>query len=1116
MIDRSEPVSALSPEKRELLEILLAEEGSKLNAFPLSFAQQRLWFVEQLQPNTPWYNVPAAVRMTGTLHVRAMEQSLNEIMKRHETLRTTFATVEGQPVQRILPHLTLPLPVVDLEALTASERETEVQQRAREEAQRPFDLAQGPLLRATLLRLADDEHVFLLTMHHIISDGWSLGVFMRELATLYAAYASGKPSPLPSLPIQYADFAVWQREWLRGDVLETQLAYWKERLSGPLPTLELPTDRRRPAVQGFRGAKHSMVLSKSLTAALTTLSRGQGVTLFMTLLTAFNILLQRYTGQDDICIGSPIANRNQQETEGLIGFFVNTLVLRTDLSGNPSFRELLARIRESCLGAYAHQDLPFEKLVEALQPVRDVSRNPLFQIMFALQNAPMPTLALSGLTLCPLEVDHGMAKFDLTLDLSETPQGLNGWFEYNAELFDATTGARMAKHFRTLLEGIVTDPEQRLSDLPLITEVERHQLLVEWNKTEREFPKELCIHQLFEAQAEQTPEAVAVVFGENQWTYRELNCRANQLAHHLQKLGVGPEVPVGLCIERSVELIIGLLAVLKAGGFYVPLDPAYPQARLAFMLADTQAPVLLTQQSLRPQLPGSAAHIICLDTDWATIAQSPDRTPLSAVIPANLAYVMYTSGSTGSPKGVSVSHQNAVRLVKNTNYADLSAAEVFLQFAPVSFDASTFEIWGCLLNGARLVIFPAHTPSLDELGRTLHTYQVTTLWLTAGLFHQMVEHSLEGLRPVRQLLAGGDVLAVPQVLKVLNNLPGCRLSNGYGPTEGTTFTCCYSITEAGNIGASVPVGRPIANTQVYILDPHLQPVPIGVPGELYVGGDGLARDYFQRPELSAEKFTPNPFSNRPGDRLYKTGDSARYLPDGNIEFLGRRDYQVKIRGFRIELGEIEAELSQHPAVQETVVLAQQDRSGDKRLVAYVVLNQARRTGETEAWETRPQDLRHFLQGTLPDYMVPSAFIMLDALPLTPNGKVDRRALPCLEMMQNQLETPFVAPRTPTDQALAEIWARVLKQERVGIYHNFFDLGGHSLLATEVIAAVRDALGVEVPLRHLFENPTIAGLAEAIEEVQRSSHGLQQPTIVPVSREAHRVKLSELTSRAGLL
>ena len=1060
---------------------------------PLSFAQQRLWFLNQLEPDSAFYNIPDAVRLFGQLNITALEQSLNEIIRRHEALRTNFITVEGQPVTVIASTQKLALPIVDLQDLPETERLIETQRLATTEAQRPFDLATEPLVRATLLKLQAKEHVLLLTMHHIVSDGWSMGVLFSELAALYEAFCSGHPSPLAELPIQYIDFAVWQRQWLQAEVVESQLSYWKQQLNGAPALLELPTDRPRPTVQTFRGAHHSIALSQQISLALTNLSRRLGVTLFMTLLAGFQTLLYRYTQQEDIVVGSPIANRNHSSCEGLIGFFVNSLVLRTDLGGNPTFRELLTQVREVTLAAYAHQDLPFEQLVEELQPARSLSYTPLFQVIFALQNAAvMPSVELSGLSVTPLAVETGTAKFDLTVSMENTAQGLIGVLEYNTDLFDAATIARMAGHFQTLLEGIVANPSQRLADLPLLTKAQRHQLLVEWNHTTVDYPKDLCIHQLFEQQVEQTPDAVAVVFEQQQLTYRELNSRANQLAHYLQALGVGPDVLVGLCVERSLEMVVGVLGILKAGGAYVPLDPTYPFERLAFMLQDTQVSVLLILARFINSLPQHQAHVVCLDTDLEVIAQHSQENPVNHVTPDHLAYVMYTSGSTGQPKGVTVIHRSVVRLVKCCNYANLSAEEVFLQLAPISFDAATFEIWGSLLWGARLVVMPAHTPSLHELAQAIQQYQVTTLWLTAGLFHLMVDERLKDLKPVRQLLVGGDVLSVPHVNKVVQQLPGLKLINGYGPTENTTFTCCYSIIQSTEVGSSIPIGRPIANTQIYLLDSDLEPVPVGVSGELYIGGEGLARGYLNRPELTAERFIPHPFSNQPGTRLYKTGDLARYLPDAKIEFLGRIDQQVKLRGFRIELGEIEAVLSQHPAVRQNVVILREDVPGDQRLVVYCVPQQQAPT---------VNDLRQFLQEKLPEYMMPSAFVLLESLPLTPNGKVDRRALPSPDPTRRELEETFVAARTPVEEVLAGIWTEVLRVEQVGVDDNFFELGGHSLLATQVISRLRTTLAVELPLRSLFEHPTVARLAEKIENLLRLGQSLQAPPLLSIARSA---------------
>jgi amino acid adenylation domain-containing protein len=1106
--------------------------------FPLSFAQERLWFLEQLEPNSSVHNIPTVYRLTGSLNVAALEQSLNEIVRRHGALRSSFGDNEGQPIQVMGPVLSLTLPVVDLRELTETEQRGETRRLTTEEVQRPFDLSRGPLVRLVLVRLTEHEYLLLLVIHHLVFDGWSAGILARELSSLYTAYSRGQPSPLSELPIQYADFAQWQREWLRKDVLEEHLAYWKKQLAG-VPKLQMPTDRPRPRVQTVGSARHYFVLSKPLSAELKSLSNRHGVTLFMTLFAAYQTLLHRYTGQNDIVIGSPVGGRNRSELEGLIGFFYNMLVLRIDLSGNPTFRELLVRVREVCLGAYAHQDLPFEKLVEGLRPERDFGYNPFFQVTFALQNAPAFHLELAGLEATDVDVDPGTARFDLHLFMREQESGLQGYVDYNTDLFNVSTIERMTAHFQGLLEGVVANPNEPIERLPILTEAERHQLLVEWNATDRDYPRDKCIHQLFEAQVERTPDAVAVVFEDQRLTYQELDRRANQLAHYLQNLGVGPEVLVGICIGRSLDMVVALLGILKAGGAYVPLDPEYPNDRLAFMLGDTQVPVLLTQQRLVTELvkaegtktgdPRSSIldprlNVVCLDKDWEVIARESDENPVSEAAADNLAYIMYTSGSTGKPKGVGVPHRGVVRLAKGTDYASLNSQEVFLQLAPVSFDASTFEIWGSLLNGARLVVFSAHTPSLEELGQVLQRYQITTLWLTAGLFHQMVESNLEGLRHVRQLLTGGDVLSFPHVRKALQELRECRVINGYGPTESTTFTCCYPMADPSQVVAPVPIGRPIANTRVYILDHYLNPVPIGICGELYIGGEGLARGYLNHPELTAETFIPHPFNDKAGARLYKTGDLARYLPDGNIEFIGRIDHQVKIRGFRIELGEIEAVLRQHPAVRETVVIARQDvenvesglrtgegggenpksanqnlQSRDKCLVAYVMPSQQRAPTVSE--------LRDFMRAKLPEYMVPSAFMMMSALPLTPSGKVDRRLLPAPDQTRPEIKETFVSPRTPLEEMLAGIWAQLLKLERVGIDDNFFDLGGHSLLAIQIISRVRTTFQIALPLQSLFETPTVAGLANVIDKAKDNAAQHPLAAIVRVPRRLYSVKLA---------
>lgn len=1078
------PGTGLSAAQRALLERRLHGGSNSAPRSPLiprrahhgpvppSFAQQRLWFLHQLEPQSPLYNMPMAVLLSGRLDVEALRRALNAIVARHEVLRTRFDAADGIPVQVVCEEVAVKLRVVGLrEWPDDAVREAEVQRLLNEEARRPFDLTRDLLLRAVLLRLDETEHVLLITMHHIASDGWSWGVLCQELAAFYESFTEGGRAPLAELPIQYADYAVWQRQWMRGPVLEKQLGYWKKQLAGMPDGIELPTDRPRPAAPTFQGRWESLDLPARLNEQLHELGRREGATLFMTLLAAFMTLLHRYTRQTDLLVGTPVAGRTHKETEGLIGFFVNTLVLRGNLAGDPAFREVLERVRETTIEAFTHQDLPFDKLVEELRPERRPGHQPVLQVMFVLQNTPAPGRQLAGLTMTPMELDTGTAKFDLTLAVEEGAGSLTAAMEYNSDLFDGATVARMLGHWRTLLEGIVAHPDRRVSELPLLDEPERRRLLVEWNATATDYPREKTIPQLFEEQVEQTPDALALIFDEQRLTYRELNARANQLAHQLRALGAGPESLVGVCMERSVELVVGLLAILKAGGAYVSLDPTYPKERLALMLADAGPHVILTQTQLTACLPEQPARLVCLGAEpQAASNTTPAPNPAGGATPESLAYVSFTSGSTGRPKGVCVPHRGVVRLVRGTNYAHLAADEVFLQLAPVAFDASTLEIWGALLNGARLVMFPPQAPTLGEIGEAIQRHGVTTLWLTAGLFQQMIEEQCESLRDVRQLLAGGDVLSVPHVRRALKSLPCCRLINGYGPTENTTFTCCHEITDGSLARGSVPIGRPIANTQVYVLDEHLQPVPAGIPGELYTGGDGLARGYLNRPELTAERFVPHPFSNDSNARLYKTGDLVRWLPDGSLEFLGRIDQQVKIRGFRVELGEIEAVLGGHPGVRECVVIARQDTSGGKRLVAYVVGQQpAPAAGE----------LRQFLHDRLPAYMLPAAFVFLESLPLSPNGKVDRSALAATDAARPDLKKEFVPPRNPTELRLAKIWEDVLGVQPVGVADKFFELGGHSLLAVRLLARIEKGFEKKLPLAAVFQFPTIEELAKVI-------------------------------------
>jgi natural product biosynthesis luciferase-like monooxygenase protein len=1461
MAERTKQVAELSADKSELLGLLLSEEGAEFNSFPLSFAQQRLWFLEQLEPGSAAYNVPAAVRLRGRLNVAALAQSLTEIARRHETLRTTFAAVDGQPVQIVAAAQELQPEFTDLGELPQAERETLIARLAVEEAQRPFDLSAGPLVRVRLLRLGAEEHVALLTMHHIISDGWSMGLLIKELGVLYDACARGAASPLGELPVQYADFAQWQRDSLRGTALDEQLAYWRDKLAGA-PALELPTDRPRPAVQTFRGAKQPLAVGAPLAAALEQLGGRHGATLHMTLLAAFKTLLCRYTGQRDIVVGTPVAGRDEVELEELIGLFVNTLVLRTDLTGDPTFSEALRRVREVALDAYAHQHVPFERLVEELHPERDLSRNPLFQVCFILQNAPTAALELQDLTISPVRFDGGVSKFDLTLALEQGAGGLTGTVEYNSDLFDAATVERMAAHYVTLLEAAVADPSRRISELALLSERERETLLVEWNATRADFPRDRCLHELFEAQVERTPDAVAVVCEEKTLTYGELNARANQLARRLRAQGAGPESRVGIYVERSLEMMAALLGVLKAGGAYVPLDPSYPRERLSLMIADAGLSVLLTQPQLADRLPAGDARVLRLDADWDTFAAEETTNLARGARPDNAAYVIYTSGSTGKPKGVMVTHRNAVNFCAAMDACVERAPQpVWLAVTSISFDISVLELlwtlargfkvvlqtddgaaaeevgaadretearpmdfslfyfasaederaadkYRLLLEGARFadrhgfaavwtperhfhafgglypnpavtsaaiaaitervqiragsVVLPLHSPIrvaeewsvVDNISRgrvavsfasgwhandfvlapenyagrkeimlkgietvralwrgeavvlpngvgketsvrilprpvqpelpvwltaagnpetfqtagetgahllthllgqtpeelaqkievyraawrrarpgggegrvtlMLHTFvgedveavrervrvpfinylrtsldlvrnlarqrgvdidaqdftaeQLESLLANAfdryfetsslfgtpatclrlinklkaigvdevaclidfgvevdavieGLTHldqlrarsnrnpdehapadysvpaQIARHAVThmqctpsmakmltldargaaALKSLRQLLIGGEALPLP-LARQLKELTAARLRNMYGPTETTIWSATHPLDAIAQV---VPIGRPVANTALYILDASLRPVPVGVPGDLYIGGEGVVRGYLNRPDLTAEKFIADPFGGVPGARLYKTGDVARYLEDGSVEFLGRSDQQVKVRGFRIEAGEIETALAAHAGVREAVIVAREDVPGEKYLAAYFVA-----VGDGAP---APAELRRHLKEKLPEYMIPAAFVSLAALPLTPNGKVDRQALPAPDHARLATDALYVAPRTPVEEVLAGIWAQIFRADKIGVDDNFFELGGHSLLATQVIARTRDTFQVELPVQSLFKTPTVAGLAAGVETALRAGQGVKTPPLVRAARD----------------
>jgi amino acid adenylation domain-containing protein len=1045
---------------------------------PLSFAQERLWFLDQLDPGSVQYNVPAALRLLGRLDGGALARSFTEIVRRHEVLRTRFAVAGGQPVQAIEPAWAVPLVTVDLESLPESEREGKGLELLKAEAVRPFDLSSGRLLRLLVLRLSEPEHWLMVTMHHIVSDGWSVGVLIRELASLYRGIT------LPELPIQYADFAVWQRSRLAGEVLERELAYWREQLADN-EVLDLPTDRPRPAVPSGRGSALRMELPATLSALLRSLSREREATLFMTLLAGFQSLLSLSSGQTDICVGSPIAGRTHRVTESLIGFFVNMLVLRACGLDEGSFAELLEQVREVTLGAYAHQDLPFEKLVEELQPVRRRSHAPLFKVVLALQNAPRPELDLPDLSLGLQEIEVGTAKFDLILSLEESGGRLHGFLEYSTDLFDRPTMLRFGHQLEVLLAAAVQSPTTPVASLPLLTPWESQQVVQEWPGPLEPYRRDALVPDLVRGWAEQGPERVAVVCGEASLSYGELDRRSDRLAAHLRSLGVAAETWVGVCLERGLDLVVGFLAILKSGGAYVPLDPAHPRERLGLVVKDAGVEVVLTQQELVDRLPGGL-RLVRVEEDLRLGQWLPAQ---AGIFPESLAYVIYTSGSTGRPKGVSISHEAVTWLVYNMGYIHSDERDVVGQTSNTSFDAATFEIWRTLCQGSRLVILPREVVlSPRRLESELRGQGVTVLYLPTALFNQISAELPGAFTGLRHVLFGGEAVDPQRVRQVVESGKPQRLTHMYGPTETTVFSTWHLVEQVPVGVSTLPIGRPMSNTVSYVVDRELKPVPIGVSGELLTGGDCLARGYLSRPDLTAERFIPDPFNLKAGARLYRTGDLMRWVAQGELEFVSRLDDQVKIRGFRVEPGEIEAVLAQHPSVVKGLVVVRQAADGERRLVAYVV--------PSEGSDLDVPQLREFLRKRLPDYMVPSAFVLLDALPLTPNGKVDRKALPEPEGVRAGLGVEYVAPRTPAEKLLASIWCDLLRVEQVGIHDDFFELGGHSLLATQVASRVREAFRAELPLRSFFEVHTIADLARFLSVVTWSG----QPAVGAVLME----------------
>ncbi|MTJ08953.1 non-ribosomal peptide synthetase [Anabaena sp. UHCC 0204] len=1097
--DIAKKLASLPPEKRNILIKLLKKQGidpsklpiiptnRELNPIPLSWGQERLWFLDQFEENSATYNLLLGVTITGKLEINDLQKALNMIIQRHEVLRTNFQEINGTVVQIIKPSGNWPLIIENCQ-------ESEIAIYIHKEQQKPFNLATDSLVRGTLLKVSNSQFILLVTRHHIVWDGWSTGVFLQELSTIYQAYSQGKNPNLAPLSIQYADFSQWQRQWLTGTILEQQLNYWQEQLKNAPSLLQLPTDKPRPSVMTFNGKSQELIINQEISKKLQLLSRETGTTLFMTLLAIFATLLYRYSHQEDILIGSPIANRNREEIEPLIGCFVNTLVLRANFSENLNFTELLNQIKETTLAAYNHQDIPFEQIVDAVKVERSLSHYPLFQVMFILQNTPNESLELPDVTLTPLTLGKETTNFDLTLDIEPTEKGLVATWEYNSDLFADVTITRMLCHFENILTAILANPQLQINHISLLTEAERNQILFDWNNTQIEYPQEKCIHQLFEKQVEKTPEAVAVIYGNQQLTYRELNEKANQLANYLKTLGVKVETLVGICVERSLEMVIGLLGILKAGGAYVPIDPNYPAERIAYMLSDANVQILISQKSLLSSLSAHQTKIISLDQDWEIINQQNSENPDSEIKPKNLAYIIYTSGSTGKPKGVQIEHQGVVNfLTTMSQQPGITEKDTLNAVTTICFDIAGLEIYLPLIVGAKVIIVSREIATDgNRLLKQMQESGVTVMQATPATWQMLLSAGLSTEKLKIKVLCGGEALTTELANQLLGT--GAELWNVYGPTE-TTIWSTVSQVEKINDSVSegiIPIGYPIGNTQIYILDSDLQPVPIGVAGELHIGGAGLARGYLKRPELTAEKFIENPFNSN--NKLYKTGDLARYLANGQIEYLGRIDNQVKVRGFRIELGEIEAVINAYPDVNQGVVISRVDSPGNQRLVAYLV---------TKDGFDLPQ-LRDLLKLQLPDYMIPATFVVLDSLPLTPNGKIDKKALPAPEIDLSK-EKEFVPPQTPTEEMIANIFATVLNVQLVGIHDNFFELGGHSLLATQVISRLRKAFEIEIPLKELFAAPTVAQLSDRIESL-RNNHSLslaQQLQAVPTTQLDNR-------------
>ena len=1091
----------LAERKPELRSLLLRDDfGSSSTSsplqpvprdgqLPLSSAQLRLWLLDQMEPQSPAYNIPLAVQITGSLQLPALEKCFEEILRRHEVFRMRCLTQEGQPYLVIDHAQAFKIVLQDLRELPKEARTLEVDRLASLEAKNPFDLATGPFLRVTCFQLDKDEYVLLIVTHHFVADGWSMNIFYREISTLYNAFVHDQPSPLPDLPLQYVDITQWERNRLNEKAFQDQLTFWKRVMADAPKVLNLPTDHPRPATQSYRGAFTTFSLSSGLSESLRNLSRQESVTLFMTLLAAFQVLLFRYTHEKDIVVGTAVSIRSCKEAEGLMGSFWNAVLLRTHCEGSATFRELLEQVREVAIEAYAHQDLPFEKLLQSIAPKRTLDHHPLFQVMFVLfEHSGIQALQLDNLQLSTFPIQTHTARLDLSLAIRISGKQLLGALEYSTDLFDEISMKRMMAHFENLLEAIIANPDQPIATLPLLSDAERHCILYDRNASPATVSSasHQLVHHLIEDQAERTPEAVAVVFEQQRLTYRELNARANQVARALQAQGVEPETLVGICLERGLDMVVGLLGILKAGGAYVPIDPSYPKDRLDFMLKDTQMLMLITHSDIAATLPDHNRPVLCLDRDWPRIAQQPDTNLFSRTSPEHLAYVIYTSGSTGLPKGVMIPHGALVNYVQTArqDFA-IGSADRVLQFASISFDASAEEIYPCLTSGGTLVLRAERMlDSWNAFLEKCQEEQLTILDLPTAFWHELVTGmDAEGLtlpRSVRLVIIGGD-RARPERLAQWHNLvsESVQLVNTYGPTEATIVATKGELVRPPSSvleKSEVTLGKVIPNVRGYVLDRAGHPAPIGVTGELFLGGRGVARGYVNQADTTAEKFVPDPFSQDPGARLYRTGDLVRYRNDGTLQFIGRADHQVKLRGFRIELGEIEAVLERHPAVLRGVVVAREDERGEKRLVAYVVATD----------EPSVSELRSFLQKRLPEYMIPSGFVLGEELPLLPNGKVDRRALPAPDQGYADLDTDYVPPRGPIEETLVTIWQEVLETDQVGVFDNFFDLGGHSLSSMQVIAKVEQQLGVRLEFRDLLFQTLGQVAGECTERLSQGS------------------------------